>query len=195
VQGVHSYWAPFHHELAEITLCPGYPGLHLALGLDMALSYAVAVGACSEAEAAALPERGWRAFEQIGAGQSAAILGERATLRSSPSWRRCSSRERPCCSIARSADPGRSEVLGCQDGVGLYLLPEAAYAAVLRHSRDSNDPFPVRQDRLRRDLVREGIAEPGGDHRTVPVRINGRLRRVLLLAGPRSRPCWAPRSL
>jgi hypothetical protein len=156
---------------------------HLALGADMALTYAVEVGACSKGEAEILYERAWRALQQIGADQGAVIEGERPTLRFLTVLLMLIDQGKAVLLDRQlGGDAGRAEVLGWIDDNSIYLIPDASFNAVLRHGREANDFFPVRQDRLRRDLVREGLAEPGeDDHRTVRARIAGRQRRVLLM--------------
>ena len=81
-------------------------------------------------------------------------------------------------------ETGRAEFLGWQDDEALYLLPETSWHAVTRYCRDTGELFPIREDRLRRDLVKEGLAEGVADRHTATVRIDGRPRRVLRVRRP-----------
>jgi hypothetical protein len=61
------------------------------------------------------------------------------------------------------------------------LIPDLAFTAVARFSRDSGENFPVRQYRLARDLAREGISECNPGRHTRMARVGGQIRRTLSL--------------
>jgi hypothetical protein len=73
------------------------------------------------------------------------------------------------------------ELLGWQDEGRLYLIPEAAWQAVASFCRACDEPFPVREERLRRDLDREKLLECDPNRRTKAVRLGGQPTRVLSL--------------
>jgi hypothetical protein len=76
---------------------------------------------------------------------------------------------------------GGPDLVGWQDAEALYLLPEAAHQAVTRFCREAGEPFPVRSERLRRDLAQEGLSECDPGRYTTTARVGGRSRRVLRL--------------
>lgn len=76
---------------------------------------------------------------------------------------------------------GTGVILGWQDADYICLIPDAAYQAVARSCRDAGEFFPVRSDRLFRDLNREGISECSEDRNNATVRVGGQVRRVLRL--------------
>jgi hypothetical protein len=73
------------------------------------------------------------------------------------------------------------DLVGWQDDEALYLVPEAAHQVVSRFCRDAGEPFPIRRERLQKDLVLEGLAEREEGRYTKIVRVGGRVRRVLWL--------------
>ena len=78
-----------------------------------------------------------------------------------------------------TAVPAKADLLGWQDAEALYLLPEATWHAVSRFCRESGEPFPLREARLRHNLEQEGIVETEPGRRTATVRVAGKTRRVL----------------
>jgi hypothetical protein len=74
---------------------------------------------------------------------------------------------------------GRPDLLGWQDDDALYLLPEATWYAVTRFCRETGELFPIREDRLRRDLAKEGLSDSVADRHTATIRIGGRKRRLM----------------
>jgi hypothetical protein len=73
-------------------------------------------------------------------------------------------------------------LLGWQDADSLYLLPEVAWHAVTRFCRESGEPFPLREVRLRLALEQEGLAEVEPGRRTATVRVAGKTRRVIRIS-------------
>lgn len=72
-------------------------------------------------------------------------------------------------------------LVGWEDKESIYLTPDSAYQAVARFCRDTGEPFPVRQQRLLRDLALEGLSECDPGRHTTTAWIGGRTRRVLRL--------------
>jgi len=72
-------------------------------------------------------------------------------------------------------------MVGWQDEEGLYLVPEAAHQAVSRFCRDAGEPFPVRRERLQKDLALEGLTECDPGRHTKKIRLGVITRRVLSL--------------
>ena len=71
------------------------------------------------------------------------------------------------------------DFIGWFDADWLYLLPEAAFLSVVRFCRDSGEHFPIRQERLRKDLVKAGISKTDTGRLTASARIDGQTKRVL----------------
>jgi hypothetical protein len=151
---------------------------HLYLGIDMGLTYATECGACSAQEARDLRGQAWETLLGISATQGALLLGERPSHRFLKVLLTLLA-QRHGVLLDRDAGEhaGRAELLGWQDSSALYLLPEAAWHAVTRFCKDTGDLFPIREERLRRDLEKEGLTEADPGHRTATVRIAGRTRR------------------
>ena len=51
------------------------------------------------------------------------------------------------------------DFIGWRDSEWFYLMPEATFAAVVRFCRDTGEHFPIRQERLKKDLAKAGVAE------------------------------------
>jgi hypothetical protein len=155
---------------------------HLYLGLDMGLSYATEIAACSPKEATDLRDQAWTALVALSATQAALILGEQPSHRFLKVLLTLLVQGKGALlDRTLGGDVGRADLLGWQDPESLLLLPEATYHAVARFCRDEGTGFSIREERLRRDLEKEGLLDADPDRRTTTVRIDGRSRRVLRL--------------
>jgi hypothetical protein len=153
---------------------------HLYLGADLALAYATEIKACSDAEAQELRDRAWTTLVDIGKGQGNLILAERPSHRFLKVMLTLIVKGHGVLLDRDIEGTGRSDLLGWQDPEALYLLPEAAWQAVTRFCRETGEAFPIREERLRRDLEKEGLLlDSSPDRLTTTVRIAGRVRRVL----------------
>jgi uncharacterized protein DUF927 len=159
---------------------------HLYLGVDLGLAYATEIHACSTAEAGALRDRAWEALLEIRAAQGALILGEQPSHRFLRVLLTLLVQGKGVLLNRTGGDETRRDLLGWQDDESLLLLPEATWHAVTQFCRDTGDAFPIREERLRHDLEKEGLSDPDPGRRTAAVRIRGRIRRVLRL---RRAPC------
>src|SRR5262249_16946924 len=81
----------------------------------------------------------------------------------------------------RNNIPDKGEFLGWQDTEWLYLIPEAAFKAINQFCREAGEPFTINEDRLRRDLIDEGISKINPGRKTGTARIGSNTRRVLQL--------------
>ncbi len=91
---------------------------------------------------------------------------------------------------------GDGVLLGWFDASDLFLLAEGSFQQVSQFCRASGEGFPVRETRLRRDLLREGLLVPTNvtadvtasvtaqeaGRMTTVVRIGDRTHRVLRLS-------------
>ena len=155
---------------------------HLWLGLHCALNYAEEIGACSRAEADELRDAGWSALLEVGHAQGRLVEEERPTRRFLYVLLTLVTQRRVVLLPANEEKPDTaSEFLGWFDEEHLFLLPEAAFKAVSRFCQEAGEPFPVREDRLRADLAKEGISVCAGGRYTATVTVGGRKRRVLQL--------------
>lgn len=156
---------------------------HLSLGLNCGLQYAEDIGACSRAEAEMYQTKCWEALLVAGRTHGRSVETERPS--------RCF-----LSVLTAMLTQGRAEILprdlggdglpgdklvGWGDDDSIYLVPESAFGAVARFCREAGEPFPVRQERLLRDLAREGLSECDPERYTTTARIGGRSRRVLRL--------------
>jgi hypothetical protein len=157
---------------------------HLWLGLDCGLSFATEVGALDSAGATDLRTRCWSALVEGAVLQGRLVEEEKPVRRFLEVLATLLAQQRvlvlPATDPADEVAPERT-FIGWHDDEALYLLPDAAFQAVARFLRDSGDSFPIRETRLRRDLVGEGLAEARAGRTTCLVRVGGRPRRVLLL--------------
>jgi hypothetical protein len=157
---------------------------HLWVGLDCGLSYATEIGACSGARADELRNQGWAAFKERAIAQNLLIEEEKparlflqvlATLITQrrvqllPKDHRIE-RDHPAC-----------PAIGWHDTDHLYLIPEAAFQVVGRFAREAGELFPVSEQTLRHDLVREEVAVHEKGRKTLLARVGGGTHRVLKL--------------
>ncbi len=160
---------------------------HLWVGLTCGLQYAEEIGACSAAEAEAIQGGCWSAFTALGGAQARLVEGERPSLRFLRSILAMVSQGRglllPRDEKVPDPRPG-VDFLGWGDDEGLYLLPEAVHMAVARFCRDAAEPFPVRRERLLKDLALEGLSECASERHTRSLIVGGAKRRVLSLRRP-----------
>ena len=155
---------------------------HCWLGIELGLRYATAIGACSAAEADALRTEAWAALGDVARGQARLVETERPSRRFLRVLLALITQGRGVLLVKDGPLPFRSsaEMLGWQDDEALYFLPDASYRAVARFCQDAGEPFPVRERRLRDDLMREGLIEHDQDgHTGASVWIEGQKRRVL----------------
>lgn len=176
------------------------PGIaaDLALGLRYMLLFALDAGAVDETRAQELWAWGWRALGEAAAAQGrhqatgepterfrelltasvasgrahvAAVRGESPQDPAAWGWRLAGDEWRP-----------QGERVGWLDTDGLYLEPEASYAAVQRQGRDSGDSLTVTGRTLRKRLHERGLlASTDQARQTLTVRrsIGGTRREVL----------------
>ena len=158
---------------------------HLYLGFDLGLACAQELGACSEAEGDELRAKAWATLTALSTAQGALIVSEKPTHRFLRVVATLVAQGRAVLLDREPGDgpvPYRADLLGWQDTEGLYLLPEAAWHAVTKFCRESGEPFPLREVRLRHDLEQEGIAETEPGRRTTTVRVAGKTRRVIQIS-------------
>ena len=156
---------------------------HLWLGFRWGLKYAEEIGACSSAEANDYLTRYWEALLTIGRGQAAVVEAERPTRRFLRVLLALVNQGRALL-VHKGWDVELTSFVtfvGWVDQESIDLIPDAAYQVVVKFCRDSGDPFSTRQERLRRDLSREGLSECDAGRTTITASIEGRTRRVLRL--------------
>ena len=156
----------------------------LWIGLDYALRYAVEVGAIEDARATEIQGQCWDALLQIGKQQAHIIEGERPSRRFLSALAAMLAQGRAVLLRRESSHDdylGTGAIVGWQDTDFVYLIPDVAYQAVARFCRDAGEFFPVRCDRLIRDLNREGLSECSDGRNTATVRVGGQVRRVVRL--------------
>lgn len=155
---------------------------HLWLGLQCGLNYARDIGAIDDT--AKLLDKCWEAFLQIGKDQAVIVEDERPVKRflnvlyTILIQGRGIIVEKP----KKPPDPKPGvDFLGWYDDDFLYLLPEATFSAVVRFCRDTGEHFPIRQERLKRDLTKDGISKVDQGRLTATTWIDSHSKRVLQL--------------
>jgi len=157
---------------------------HLWLGIDAGLGYAEEIKACDAIEAGDIRARCWEALVERAKIQGRLVEEEKPTHLFLRILNTLLVQKRAVLLAKDSSSEGlRAEIplLGWQDDDYLYLLPDAAFQAVARFARDAGDAFPIREYRLRQDLIQAGFAKADPNHTTSPVRVGGALRRVICL--------------
>ena len=157
---------------------------HLWLGIDVGLAYAEEIRACDASRASELRMRCWKVLVERAKAQGARVEEEKPSRRFLEILNTLLAQHRALLLPKESDGAGaRPEVplIGWQDGDFLYLIPTAAFQVVSRFARETGELFPVRETRLRQDLVVEGIAKPDQGRTTASVRLGGRVRRVIRL--------------
>jgi hypothetical protein len=158
---------------------------HIYLGIDLAVNYAAEVGACSGQEGDELRAQAWATLAEISATQGHLILAERPSHRFLKVLLTLVVKGYGVLLDRGTEGTGRPNLLGWQDDETMYLMPEASWQAVTRFCRDAGEVFPIREERLRRDLDKEGVLlDPDPARLTSVVRIGPRTRRVLRLRRP-----------
>jgi len=157
----------------------------LYLGLDLALAYAVEVGALTEVEAQTWRERGWEALKTGAEEQGQRVEQERPVVcffevladLLAQGWVQLKTRD----GEGRiGGDAVGAELLGWYDEGFVYLLPDASYNRVARFLRDGGGCFPVKSHTLRKHLHDEGYLMRGsGGRYTDVVRVGEETHRVL----------------
>ena len=157
---------------------------HLWLGFHCAMTYGRDIGAIGQNEADELSTESWEAFIQIGKDQAAIVEEEQPTRRFLGVLYTILTQGRAVLSPkginAPEAKPG-VDFLGWNDNEFFYLLPEATFLAVVRFCRDTGEHFPIRQERLKRDLAKDKISECDTGRLTSTVRIGDHVKRILKL--------------
>ena len=152
------------------------------VGITCAMGYAVEVGALEGVEAEKVQAQCWDTLLQLGQQQTRIIEGERPSRRFLIVLTAILSQGRAFL-LRRDGRPddyfGNGAIVGWQDEDFVYLIPDAAFQAVARFCRDSGEFFPVRSERLFRDLNREGLSECNEGRNTTTVRLGGQVRRVV----------------
>ncbi|MCH8054993.1 MAG: hypothetical protein IH857_02415 [Deltaproteobacteria bacterium] len=157
---------------------------HLWLGLHCGLTYAIEIGACSTDEAEDLREKCWDALLRLGANQGQLVEEEQPLRRFLRVLITIITQHR---AVLLPKDDGGNEIpngvdfLGWIDDERLYLIPEAAFRTAMRFCQETGEPLATRQERLKRDLAKEGISECDERRYTAATWIGGKTRRVLKL--------------
>jgi hypothetical protein len=157
---------------------------NLWLGLDCALQYAQEVRAITESEYETLEAKCWTALMNVGAKQTRSVEAERpsrrflSVLATLVGQGRAILLQKDC--VARG-DGGDAADVGWQDDKFIYLLPDAAFQSVARFCRDAGEYFPVRSDRLWKDLNQERISDCAEGRNSTTATLGRQKRRVAKL--------------
>jgi hypothetical protein len=155
---------------------------HVWVGLRAAVSYAQDIEACTEAEGEDLEGQCWEALLEVGRAQTSVLEDQRPSRRFFAVLQTLLVQKRAVL-LTRDKDPESwrvpPEPVGWFDAEHLYLIGEAAYQAVARFCRDAQELFPIRQERLQMDLLKEGLAVGQGKRPTAVLTVGGKRRRVL----------------
>jgi hypothetical protein len=158
---------------------------HFWLGFELAMHFAQEVGAIAESEADRLGNDAWQALLTVGEAQGRVVHEERPTLRFLQLLATLVTQGRAFLlpkEEGTGAAKDRAEFVGWYDDGFLYLLPDATFASVARFGREGGETFPIREERLRRELVEEGLSERDPNRTLKSVRIGEAVRRVLALS-------------
>ena len=152
---------------------------HLALGVDLLLSFAREVGVLSEAEIQELAQRTHAALLKLGKTHGQRVREEDpaeiflSTLSAMLT-------QGTAKLSHRNASEDLLNMIGWEDDDYIYLIPKAAHQAVSRYIREGGGHFPPSQRALNEALDKQGILVKGPDKRLTPlVKLGGKNRRVL----------------
>ena len=157
---------------------------HLWLGLHSGLSYAEEISALGATEASELRQKCWQAFIEIGQEQMKVVDEEQPTRRFLGVLYTIVTQGRAML-LAKDENPPEPkpgvDFIGWKDDDFLYLIPEASFSAVVRFCKDTGERFPIRHERLRRDLAKENLLECDPGRFTKATWIADHTHRVLKL--------------
>jgi len=158
---------------------------HLWLGLHAGLNYAEEIGAISETDAKNLQDKCWKAIKDLGQEQAKIVEDEKPTRRFLEVLNTIITQGKvallPKDESASIDQKLGVDFVGWRDAEFLYLLPQAIFSAVVRFCHDTGEHFPIRQERLKKDFAKQGIAECDPGRLTRTVKIGDHTRRVLKL--------------
>ncbi|MGA8220466.1 MAG: DUF927 domain-containing protein [Candidatus Acidiferrales bacterium] len=158
---------------------------HLDLGLNFGLAYAEEIGSITSSEAAALREKCWKTFLELGRKQTRLLEGERPSERFLVILSVLIGKGRlevvSSASAAAAQEKQKSTVIGWRKGNLLYLPPDLTFAEVSKFCRTQGEPFPVPRARLYKDLDADCLIEHDRDHLTKVVNVRGHSKRCLAL--------------
>jgi Domain of unknown function (DUF927) len=166
---------------------------HLWIGLNSALQYGQEIGAIENSEANELAAECWNAFLEIGDDQTAIVNEEKPVRRFLVVLHTLIAQRRAViipridetkyknAAVATPELKAGVDFLGWFDTGFLYLIPEAAFNAVVKFCRDSGEPFAIREETCRRELKDEGVSITDKGRLTATKWINGKSERVLTL--------------
>jgi len=162
----------------------------LYVGFEMAVQYAMNIGALSQVGGEELRERGWEALRELAGAQADLVEQEK------PSTRFLSILADLLCqhkvALVKTDDkdggiggnigkPDHAERLGWYDAEHVYLLPGATFNKVCKFCRDEGQHFPVNENALRKELLEEGLLITVDDRRTTRLWDGEKHHRVLKL--------------
>jgi hypothetical protein len=125
----------------------------------------------------------WDALMSVARRQGRLVAEERPTLRFLRLLDTLSMQGRVALAgreMGAATSSGRADFIGWYDDSRLYLLPDAVFGAVARFARESA-PFPISEERLRRELAKESLSEHDPGRLTKTVKIAGDSRKLLTL--------------
>jgi len=157
---------------------------HLSVGTYFGTMFAEEIAAMSRAEAGELRSKCWETLLTLGRDQGSVIEDERPTRRFLGVLHTLIMQKR--INVLPRNDAGESAVggppfVGWHDANSLYLIPEAAYQSVAHFCRDAGEEFPIRKDRLLKDLEQERVSSSDSGRHTKTVKIGDKPHRVLCL--------------
>jgi Domain of unknown function (DUF3854)/Domain of unknown function (DUF927) len=156
---------------------------HLCLGLEMLLHWARELDAISDEQSGRIWTRSQSALITLGREQAGVVEDQRATrvfLRTLSVLLETGA-VRLLPKAAAEDVTARGDVIGWQDEHAAYLIFASAYRAVVRFHRDSGRDFPFTEERVRRELMQEGLSRCEKDRFDTTARCGGKPRRVVEL--------------
>ena len=154
---------------------------HLWIGAHTGMQFAEEVGAVGHDAAERLRAQIWEALLEVGTEQTRMIGDERPSRRFFEVLNALMVQGHVSL-LPKNQPPDEKSAeifIGWHDKGFLFLLPDPSFRAVAQFCRDSGEAFPVRRERLFRDLKREGLSVCEDRHATTNARVGGALRRVL----------------
>ncbi len=159
----------------------------LYLGYQVAIAYAVEIGALSDVEADKYLARGWAALLAGAEEQAERVQDQKPTVRFLEvlvgllHQKRVRLEDRSGEGTQWIGGTLETEHLGWYDDDYLYLIPGAGYNRVTRFLRDQGERLGINERTLRKYLSEEGVLESKEGRYNSNTRVNGEIKRVIKL--------------
>jgi len=162
----------------------------LQFSLSNALDWLLDKKAISEETAKELIKEGWEIFNELVDENQKRIHNEDPVTKFIDILRsliiqkkvRIEDREHSLKTLSLGGEEGKADLIGFYDEHFFYLLPTPLWNSVQKYCGSSNDYFPVSKHTLYRMLEKKRLIESREGKRTIPLKHNGQVHKVLKIS-------------